>query len=358
MAPSYLIPHGMLFALLSISTSAHAALDQQPLADNSQKDDGGPLYPSRDALMTTYLNPKYPCVPERNQPVVELDIPVNTCATANFTIDNNVLLEYAGLCEGAVQAPYIALFPSADCTGDHVHPNWRLGGMGPGHCLSKSIWGLSTSLDPPDGQWSVIFRCGNDASVSSTKDMIQISLPQPPPVIEKPEKPRPTSASVSDSACFIPELGMAGHPRFIFQRPEPDACVNVAPWHQLKVYRNALCPNGTEAKLATWQSSDCRGVPVTVSSSYEDFEDANGQPKCIKMGDGSQTSYAFWCTGDVKSGKVEESLFPDDDGEQIHVHYSFGDPYQDASLESKATKTPAFGLTNVLFAVCVLFSLV
>lgn len=305
--------------------------------------------------MTTYLDPKYPCVPERNQPVVQLDIPVNTCASANFTINNNVLLEYAGLCEGWVRPPYMALFPSSDCTGDHVHPDWGLSGMGPGHCLSNSIWGLSTPLDPLDGQWSIMFRCDDDASVSNTKEMVHISLPQPPPVVEKPEKPRPTSASVSDSACFIPELGMAGSPKFIFQRPEPDTCVEVAPWHQLKVYRNALCPNGTAAKLARWMDIGCAGEPVTVSSLDDDYDGANGESKCMKMGDDYKTSYAFWCTGDVKSGTVDQSLFPDDDGEQIHLHYSFGDPYQDASIESNAPKNRVW--MSVLLAACLLFCL-
>ncbi|KAH6983499.1 hypothetical protein BKA56DRAFT_655969 [Ilyonectria sp. MPI-CAGE-AT-0026] len=142
MASSHSISCGMLFALLSMPRSLHGVLEQIPLADDAHKIDDSPLYPSQDAMMTTYLDLKYPCVPEGNQPVVQLDIPVNTCASANFTINNNVLLGCAGLCEG-------------------------------------------------------------------------------------------------------------------FQRPEPDICVEVAPWHLLRVYRNALCPNGTEAKLARWLDSGC-----------------------------------------------------------------------------------------------------
>ncbi|KAH8665348.1 hypothetical protein BGZ61DRAFT_484440 [Ilyonectria robusta] len=187
-----------------------------------------------------------------------------------------------------------------------------------------------------------MFRCDDDASISSAKDMIPIGLPQPPLVVEKPQKPGPTSASVSDWACFIAELGMAGSPKFIFQRPEPDICVEVAPWHRLKIYRNALCPNGTEAKLARWLDSGCAGEPMTVSSLDEDYDGKNGESKCIEMGDDYKTRYAFWCTGDVKSGTVDQSLFPDDDGEQIHLHYSFGDPYQDASIESNAPTNRAW----------------
>ncbi|KPM45299.1 hypothetical protein AK830_g1255 [Neonectria ditissima] len=350
MAPSCFVSRGTLLALLSITSSAHGTLNQHPLAEDAPKINDGPLYPSRDALMTTYLDPKYPCVPERNQPVVELDIPVNTCASANFTMDNNVLLEYPGLCEGGVRAPYLALFPSNDCTGDHVHPGWQLGGMGPGHCLSKSVWGLSPSLDPPVGQWSIMLRCDDNVSISETRDMVQISLPQRPPVVEKPEKPRPTSASVSDSACFIPELGMAGHPKFIFQRPGPDLCVNVAPWHQLKVYRSALCPDGTEAPLARWMGSDCTGESVND-------EAADIGTECITMGEDYETSYAFVCTGDVRSGKVEQSLFPDDDGEQIHVHYSFGDPYQEVSVKSSAAGNRVWATSSVSLLVILILSL-
>ncbi|KAH6889222.1 hypothetical protein B0T10DRAFT_48810 [Thelonectria olida] len=334
-----------LIALSSTLTLVHGQQEQVPLSDDH--DDQRPLYPSRDALLTTYLDPKYPCVRERGQDVAELDLPVNVCASANFTLDNNVHLEYPGLCEGGVRTPYIAIYPSADCTGDHAHPDWydrRFSAMGPGHCLSKAVWGTK-DLELVEHQWSMMLRCDEDTSeVSTTTDTVKLSLPQPPPPPpEKPKAPRPTTASVSDSACYIPSLGMKGHPRFIFQRPEADTCVNVAPEYKLKIYRTALCPNGTDALFAKFTGKGCLGPMTELKEVDESMIATNGPETCIEMGGKEASSYAFWCTGNLQSKKVEQGLFPDEEEGQIHVHYSYGNPPRGTAVRSGASTNQVVG---------------
>lgn len=310
--------------LSAVLVHAQQGQQQQPLSDETSS-----RYPSRDAQLTTYLDPKYPCARERgSDSVVELDLPVNTCASANFTLDGNVLLAYPGLCEGWTRAPYLAIYPSGDCTGEHAHPTWYDGfaSMGPGYCLSTAVWG-DKGLDVREGQWSIMFQCEEDVAVPEG-DIVPLRLPQPPPPPEeKPKPPRPTTASVSDSACYIPGLGAEGHPRFIFQRPAADVCVDVKPRRKLKIYRNALCPDGREALFARFAGPGCR-EPVDVRPVDESMIATNGPETCLEMGGKGDraSSYTFWCMGEMRGGEeVEESLFPDDVGEgEIRVHYEFG----------------------------------
>ncbi|SPO07373.1 uncharacterized protein DNG_10067 [Cephalotrichum gorgonifer] len=227
-----------LAALLATAAPA-LAQDQQQRLDDPEQAAYRPDLP-RPAEISIYNAPKFPCAPQSGQPKTKLYVDINTCVSANFTLDNNVHLSYMGLCAGWSSHPYVAFYPTADCTGEYSHPRgWS--GSGPGHCLSKAIW---RDITPPEGQWSMSLRC-DDAEALKT---IKITLPEPPKKAEPKPKPRPSAASVSDSACYAP--GMRGPPRFLFQRPEADVCVNVEANHELKIYRNALCPDGSEALQA------------------------------------------------------------------------------------------------------------
>lgn len=305
--------------------------EQQPLAhDDVDKieENKMTMYPSRDAQLTIYNDPKWPCVRQRGRKTTELDVPVNNniCLSANFTLDDNVHLQHPGLCPGGTSYPYISIYKTADCTGEYSHPTWYdrpFATIGPGQCLSKAIW---RDLAPPEEeQFSMSFRC-DEAELEKPRQILEISLPQIPRAPKPRPKSRPNTASVSDSACYIPGMGMAGAPKFIFQRPEADTCVNVAPKHSLKIYRNALCANGTEALWARWQGKGCKGDPVVLKEVGKDMMATNLPDTCIKMGGEEASSYAFWCTGDLQERDTDQSLFSnDDEGENVvRIQYSFG----------------------------------
>ncbi|KAF4473098.1 hypothetical protein FALBO_24 [Fusarium albosuccineum] len=338
-------------ALLAAS-GIHPALaqsEQQPLADTDTTDKiKRPEYPARDAELTIYNSPKWPCVPKTGHPKTELDVPINSCVSADFTLDNNVHLAYPGLCSGGTRAPYIAIYKTSDCTGEHSHPDWydrRFAMAGPGHCLSKAVWGKD--ITPPEGQWSMKFLCDEDDEDEVVR-VLKVTLPAPPPPPPpKPAKPRPKTASVSDSACFIPGIGMAGAPRFIFQRTEADTCMNVAPKHMLKIYRNALCPNGTEALFARFEGRGCSGSPVVLKEVDDDMIATNDPSTCIKMGGEDASSYAFWCTGDLNHKSVKGDLFPDD-GDGVRLHYTYGNNPQNSRSKSAATSARLNGDSRIL----------
>ncbi|KAF4984475.1 hypothetical protein FZEAL_323, partial [Fusarium zealandicum] len=300
--------------------------EQRPLNEDAAKEIKYHAERARPAQITIYNSPKRPCVPENGHPTTDVDLPLDHCVSADFTLDNNVHLTYPGLCVGGTRKPYLALYPSSDCTGEYSHPGWYdspFSVVGPGQCLSKAVWGRD--ITPPEGKWSMMLRC-DDTQGQEPTNIINITTPEPPAKPEpKPARPRPTTASVSDSACFIPGIGMAGTPKFIFQRPEADTCINVAPKHQLKIYRNALCPNGTEALFARFNGRGCKGGPVALKTVDESIMANNSPSSCIPMGGDDASSYAFWCSGDLEDKSVKEDLFPDDGGRQ-RLHYTYGNP--------------------------------
>lgn len=358
--PSSLALTGLL-ALFTSIPGVYGNELQQPLQNENQQNAEQPItvdvspyrWEDRDAELTLYHDPKYPCSPKRNGLKAKLNIPVGTCASANFTMDDNVYLGSPGFCGGTRKVAYIGIYESADCTGEAKHPDWYDRGRYSmtGHCLSKHYWGPKTKAD----QWSIMFHCTEDKQVTETTKQINISLPQPAPVVEKPKRPRPTFASVSDSACYIKELGFKGAPRFIFQKPAADKCINVAPLHMLKIYRTALCPDGSDALFAKWKGKGCKGSPESKQVVDESLIATNFPDTCIEMGGKDASSYAFWCSGDLTQGKAAQSLFENDDPNAVRVHYS-NMPRQ---RQTRVKKSDADGLrANNIFLYGFIVSLV
>lgn len=338
MAPS-------LFYVLALGAALHAIPaygqgEQQPLNEAIRGTPHDAHLEARPAEITIFNDPKWPCVPETGQPSVDLDVPLNTCVSANFTLDSNVHLMSPGLCPGGTKSPYISIYPSSSCTGISNHPTWydrRVALNGPGYCLGKAVWG--SKVTPPEGQWSMEFRCDGMESDEPMR-FLHVTLPEPPAKSEpEPARPRPKTASVSDSACYISGMGMAGAPKFIFQRPEADVCVNVAPKHRLKIYRNALCPNGTEALFARFGGGGCKGSPIELKEVDSGMMATNSPSTCIDMGGEEASSYTFWCTGDLHQKDVPQGLFPDDDDDddtRVRLHYTYGAPARSSNNKSSA----------------------
>jgi hypothetical protein len=288
--------------------------------------------------------------------MTKLDVPVNTCVSANFTLDSNVHITNPGSCPGTGRSPYLAIYPSSDCTGEYNHPTWYdgWGHFGPGYCLSTAAWGQRVT--PVENQWSILFRCGEPEPSELKK--LEIGLPTPPPKEKPKAQPRPTTASISDSACYIPGLpGLQGAPRFIFKRTEADNCINITPKRRLKIYRNALCANGTEALFARYAGTNCRGSPVVLREVTEDLMATRYESSCIDMGGEEASSYTFWCTGEVHQKKVTEDLFGDDREGVTKLHFTNMKPGHISSDNSAAGawRTGAFGIAVGVVAVVVGF---
>lgn len=296
-----------VFYLAMAFNAVAVAQDGQQRLTTGDDEFSGPSTPATPGQITIFDKPSILCANRRGQTTTKLDVPMNTCLSADFTLDSNVFLSSPGYCPGGSRRPYVALFPTADCTGDGAHPTWwdRPGGMGyTGYCLSELVWNFG-DIPRPEGQWSMIFHCGDEHAEHN--DTIKIYLPEAP-VEEKPKpRPRRKEASVSDSACFIPGIGMAGAPRFIFQKPRADTCRDVKPKHRLKIYRNALCDNGTEALFARFSGAGCEGEPVVLEEVGEEMMATNFDDSCIEMGGEEESSYAFWCTGMLEQPQKAQS---------------------------------------------------
>ncbi|KAI9167910.1 hypothetical protein HJFPF1_04051 [Paramyrothecium foliicola] len=287
-----------------------------------------------------------------------IEVPPNVCVSGNFTLDYNVLLSKSATCPDE-RYSYVAIYLSGDCTGQHAHPTWHDGGAGgfmPGHTLGPAVWGRDSNVTFLDNQWSMAFQCGYKPSGRRPQpvenfvpaDTMKVSIPQPEPKPEPKPKPRAHTASVSDSACFIDELGTAGFPRFIFQKPSADVCVNVAAKHKLTIYRNALCENGTEALFAQFNDRGCRGDPIVLQDVSKDMLGANSDNKCIEMGGEKVSSYVFLCTGELRTEKVVNDLFSEDGGTRLHYSNAPIELNRDQSI---ASTNRVFGDLGMLLSV-------
>jgi hypothetical protein len=274
-------------------------------------------------------------------------IPRDTCVSANFTLDSNVVIRRIGVCPGG-RNPYLALYPSQNCTGAHSHPRWSFASP---RQLSKAVWGASSdNIEPPVGGWSMVLRCldmDEASKAEGAEDFLHISLPDPPPPPpeKKPKKPSKT-ASVSDSACPTKKYRM---PRFLFQHPRPDVCLNIEPGRQLKIYHTAMCDDGNWARFARYKNKGCSGDPETVEDVTEHLLATNGFEKCIAFDEDEWNSYSFICSGDISQEEVGYDLFPEEKKEgEIRLHYSNYNNKPDAKSASKPRSGGKVGLYMAL----------
>ncbi|KAI5921803.1 hypothetical protein F4810DRAFT_721965 [Camillea tinctor] len=114
-----------------------------------------------------------------------------------------------------------------------------------------------------------------------------------------------TAGSISDNACFI-ETGE--FPRAFFKRPEADQCFNMAAFHKLKIWKAAKCEDGTDAMLARYDAPACAGEPAMLDVVGEDM-----LRTCLDMPTKEPSSYAFWCSGEIKEPSVKGAAASDVD---------------------------------------------
>lgn len=332
-----LVTLAVLGALACCVCCAEDGGGQRPLADDAFAGLTSPpqgtkhhYNPGLNTSITLHSDTKWFCSPLKHSRRVDITTRQDICLSANFTLDNNVILKHPGICPGG-GTPYLALYPSNDCTGPYSHIDWYDPGprglprshTNPPRCISPAAFGKT--IAPPAGQWSIIFRCETDRESDGAATSRAIFFPAPPPPPPpKPKKPEPSHATVSDSACYVSSLGP---PRFLFQHPEADTCLAIEPRQKLKIYRTATCTNGTEALFARYAGDRCRGEPVMLREVTADMLATNSPATCIDMSEDEWVSYAFWCTGEVKWPKkpLSKDLFPEKGDGNSRVHYCWGD---------------------------------
>lgn len=300
--------------LASISS---ADIIQKPLEHvDAEHSDVTIKSPPHDALVTVYNKPKYPCYTDRDDGKQEFSVPVDTCVSANFSINVNVRVTESARCAGG-RKPALVIYQKAKCTGGYIiHEDFvshRQGGSNaksPSYCLPNGFKSSRSTMKMGD-EWSMYFRCQDTESDGPRVNMeMDIYLPQPKP--KQDVKKRPGFASVSDTTCLMDRTKVK---EFFFQKPEPDMCVNVEAGRWLSIYRNAQCPNGTEALFAQFEGRDCKGEPRSLEEVNDGIMSIDSNIPCLGVGGQGEGSYAFWCSGELKrGGKVREGEVSRDDG--------------------------------------------
>jgi hypothetical protein len=107
--------------------------------------------------------------------------------------------------------------------------------------------------------------------------------------IPEPEDdiPKAQPAAISVDACQIYPATSYSPPNFRY--PEPDTCIDQY-GSRLKLYENAICPNGTSAILAQYRWRGCLGTPECFTEIGDEMLD-----QCL-ITDNFQ-SFSFMCTG-------------------------------------------------------------
>ena len=271
------------------------AAEQIPLADKQDSPD------SSNVRVTIYPPSDYSCSTDGDTEPVSMSVAPGVCLSSDYGWDDTVRLEAIGRCPSGI-TPYVALYPfSADCTGEHSHPNFwnptpRNPNPKPERCLSKGAWIYWNRKisNVPRGPWSMVIRCQPKEEAARAQGGTEI--------VKMPTQERPawkdemlqmykaTAAQVADGVCGVPNYHSA---RDRVVAVEPDTCTIMAPNGRLKIHEAAVCPNGTRALIAHWdQSRICKGKPAILKEVTDDMIDT-----CIDIGSSSWSAYVFWCTG-------------------------------------------------------------
>ena len=107
--------------------------------------------------------------------------------------------------------------------------------------------------------------------------------------IQEPEDdvPKAQPAALSLDACQSYPSTSYSPPNFIY--PEPDVCVDQY-GSSLKIYENAICPNGTSALLTQYRSRGCYGASQCSTEVGDEILD-----RCLTTD--TFQSFSFMCTG-------------------------------------------------------------
>ncbi|KAK3991280.1 hypothetical protein QBC44DRAFT_55939 [Cladorrhinum sp. PSN332] len=113
------------------------------------------------------------------------------------------------------------------------------------------------------------------------------------------------NALVSHNAC---QPNGYGGPREAVRRPTTwmevplDKCMSLTNHQPLRTLRTPVCPEGTEAMLATWSTSNCPGMPDSVAG----FTAGLGSVCKTFHGRDGSASYSFWCDVKDSSNSTEK----------------------------------------------------
>lgn len=110
--------------------------------------------------------------------------------------------------------------------------------------------------------------------------------------IPEPEDdiPKPQPAAISADACQNVPVTPYSPPTFRY--PEPDTCIDQY-GSRLKIYENAICPNGTSAILAQYRFRGCSGTPQCFTEIGDEMLD-----QCLATE--TFQSFSFMCTGVIQ----------------------------------------------------------
>jgi hypothetical protein len=109
----------------------------------------------------------------------------------------------------------------------------------------------------------------------------------------KDDIPKAQPAAISADACQVTEVvPVIQYNPPTFRYPEPDTCIDQY-GSRLKIYENAICPNGTSAILAQYRRRRCSGTPECFTEIGDEMLD-----QCLAT-DNFQ-SFSFMCTGVIQ----------------------------------------------------------
>jgi hypothetical protein len=201
-------------------------------------------------------------------------------------------IEEAAVCANGTRAR-LARYEGRGCNGGVVTADDGIVDLVDGD-LGGKCFGIQPDSAAATGASYASFSFFCDGrTASGGGDDSKDSKPAPPPSKAK-------KGSVSHNIC--PARSQSGMRAPTFRHPMPDTCMGLPAGQPLKVLSAATCPDGTEARLATWSGPNCPGiVPGALEPLADDQVD-----ECM-LWDADETSYAFWCSGDIKRGGASEA---------------------------------------------------
>jgi hypothetical protein len=204
--------------------------------------------------------------------ITQQSIAVDTCHT---TRDFGLRIDEAATCKNGTRAQ-VASFSDDKCKSPmSVNPLADLNDSDLMQCKPTGDWVISPrpKVSSPNS-WKI-------GSISFYCD----GIPEP-----EDDIPKPQAAAISIDACRVVPSTRSSPPTFRY--PEPDTCF-VSYGSPLKIYENAICPNGTSAILTQYARRGCSGTPQCFT---EIGEEMLGQ--CLATA--PSQSFSFRCTGVIQ----------------------------------------------------------
>ncbi|KAK4170461.1 hypothetical protein QBC43DRAFT_374728 [Cladorrhinum sp. PSN259] len=182
-----------------------------------------------------------------------------------------------------------------------------------GKCIS--VRGLSLLRGGTANAKGIMWYCDGFPSLDNTDDHGNAA---PPP--KQDSKNLNPNALVSHNACEINTYSYGQNSGAAEERPTTwmevplDKCMNLFNGRPLRALRTPVCPDGKEAMLAKWSTSNCPGMPDSVAG----FQAGLGEVCRTFHGRDGSGSYEFWCDVKDPEGKQRRLKRPADDKRAIY----------------------------------------